>query len=369
MTSLFFITGFFSTAQGITVLDSIVSGGVYRKFRIYIPPIYSGTIAAPLVMDLHGFTSNAVQQQFYSNFKPIADTAGFITIYPEGTVSFGGPFWNAGITNIPNDVQFVNDLMTYCQFAYNIDDKRIYSCGMSNGGIMSYYLACNAPNRIAAIASVTGTMFNNWFGCAPSRAIPVMEIHGTGDDTVPYAGDSNFAPIDSIVKKWVKHNNCNPVPLIIPVPDINASDNSFSINYRYTGGRNGSSVELYKVFGGSHSWPGAFPVFANTNQDFSASVEIWRFFRQYKLNQFIDNVGLAESQKNGQVKIYPNPASTKIYLQPLEGASYLVFDLSGKQLTNELFLETLDISEFQTGIYFLHLKKNNVLSVLKFIKE
>jgi polyhydroxybutyrate depolymerase len=363
------MTGFFSFAQGVTVIDSLISGGLKRKFRIYVPAVYSPSKPAPLVLDLHGYTSNAIQQQFYSNFMPIADTAGFITAYPEGTTTFGGPFWNAGLAALPNDVQFMNDLMTYCQAKYNIDDKRIYSCGMSNGAIMSYYLACNAPNRITAIASVAGTMFNSWSTCIPNRAFPILVIHGDADATVPYSGDATFAPVDSVIKKWVKHNFCSPSPTTFTVPNINSADNSYVVNYKYSGGTNGSSVELFKIFGGSHSWPGAFSIFQNTNQDISASKEIWRFFRQYKLNQFISNVGFSEKSTQSTPGVYPNPATDFVHFENLAGAQYKIFTIYGQQVAADQSSETLDISGLLKGMYLIKLIKENTITTIKLIKE
>ena len=375
---IFYCTlSFFIEAQsGVTYLDSIISNGIKRKFRLYVPLSYNAGTAAPLVFNLHGYGSNAVQQQGYANFMPIADTAKFLVVSPDGTGSSTSQYWNAGFGAGPNDVLFLSDLIDSIKLTYNIDNNSIYSCGMSNGGIMSYYLACNLPNRIAAIASVTGSMLNAWYTCAPSRPFPVMEIHGTLDGTVPYNGDGTFAPIDSVVKKWRAHNNCGVTPITYSVPNINTFDNSTAVNYKYTGGTNGSSVELYKVTGGSHSWPGATPIISNTNQDFKASIEIWRFFRQYKLNQFITGVGLNTFNKNNiGVSIYPNPSSDKLIIE-----SELLNELSVIQIINSFGeiiysteiktepITTIDIKFLINGIYFLNLKTGNNFVTKKFIK-
>lgn len=370
--SLLILTGFFVFGQnGTTTVDSIISGGIYRKYRIYVPNIYDGSKPVPLILNLHGYTSNAIQQEFYTNFAPISDTANFLMVYPDGTAPLGSPFWNAGITGSPDDVLFLSELLDNLEQDYNINNRRIYSCGMSNGGIMSYYLACNLSSRITAIASVTGSMFKAWFNtCNPLRPIPVMEIHGTADNTVPYAGDGNFTPIDSVVKKWVTHNNCNTVATTFSVPNSSTSDNSTAVNYKYSGGTNGSTVELYKVTGGSHSWPGTLPIFANTNQDFSASVEIWRFFRQFTLNQFVPNVGIADNKAAVAVSIYPNPSNDFIYLQGLNStSSYCLFGSDGRQLTSNLTSEIFDIRKFENGIYLIKLSSNHSTQSFRFIKN
>ena len=368
--SLFLITGLFCFGQsGTTVIDSIMSNNIMRKYRLYVPAIYTGSQAVPLILNLHGYTSNALQQQLYSNFMPIADTANFLMVYPEGKAPLGNQYWNAGFGGAENDVLFMSDLIDSLKLTYNIDLNSIYSCGMSNGGIMSYYLACNLPNRIAAIASVTGSMLNSWFTCAPSRPFPIMEIHGTADGTVNYLGDATFAPIDSVVKKWSNHNNCNPAPTTFSVPNISLTDNSTALHYVYSGGTSGSSVELYKVIGGGHSWPGAFAFLANTNQDFRASVEIWRFFRKYKLGQFVPNVGLSENALSQNIKLFPNPVTEKLFIEGLTEANVKVINLVGEMIIQKNNANSIDVSSLNSGIYFLQITSGNTQSVIKFIKN
>jgi len=101
---------------GVTIVDSITSGGIYRKFRLYVPSVYNGAVAVPLILNLHGYTSNALQQQAYSNFMPIADTANFLVVHPDGTNGVGGQYWNAGFGGTVNDVQFMSDLIDSLSF-------------------------------------------------------------------------------------------------------------------------------------------------------------------------------------------------------------------------------------------------------------
>jgi polyhydroxybutyrate depolymerase len=348
------MTGFFIFSQGITTSDSIKSNNIYRRFRLYVPNSYTGQ-AVPLIFNLHGYTSNATQQQTYSNFMPIADTAKFLMVFPEGTVLSGQQYWNAGFGPGANDVLFMNDLIDSLDLSFNIDLNRVYSCGMSNGGIMSYYLACNSPNRFAAVASVTGDMLNSWFTCAPNRPFPVMEIHGTADPTVPYNGDATFAHIDSVVKKWRKFNNCNPTPIMTNVPDVNTSDGATAVNYKYTGGTSGADVELYKINNGAHTWPGAFPI-GTTCEDFNASVEIWRFFRQYKKNLL---TSLHENEVSFSVELYPDPADRELYLRMPNRTitSYSVFNIHGKkimfQTVNSEPYVKIQTGELEEGVYFI----------------
>lgn len=330
-----------SLAQsGTTIVDSIISGGIYRKYRLYIPNLYNGTVARPLVFNFHGLGSNALQQQVYGNFQPIADTANFLVVHPEGTLQFGTQFWNVGVFAGPNDVGFTLDLLDSLAKNYTINKEQVYTTGMSNGAIMSYYLVCQAPNTFAAMASVAGTQLRAWFNtCNPLKAVPVMEIHGDADATVPYYGSTNavygsFVPVDSVMLKWREHNFCNAQPQITNVPDINISDGCTATDYRWLQGTDNSSVELYKITNGSHSWPGAPAVFAQTNLDFNASVEIWRFFRKYKRSQFTQQLSIEQQDVLKKVKLQPNPAENFVHLELPETATAVLFDATGKKIMN-----------------------------------
>src|SRR3954468_9123508 len=274
----------------ITIIDSMSFGGIQRTYRLYIPAKYKSTTAVPLVLNLHGLGSNAMQQEAYGDFRSIADTANFILAHPNGTQTISGQGWNnfGTIGSGVDDVGFLSALIDKISSKYSIDKNRIYSTGMSNGAFMSYDLACFLNTLIAAIASVTGSMIASHLkGCKAKRPTPVMEIHGSADNIVSYDGKGGIISsthIDTLVNFWVRFNSCS-APIVTTLPNINTSDGSTVEHRVYNNGKNGSTVELYKVLGGSHSWPGAPGNTAGTNKDFSASKEIWRFFSQFRLDQ------------------------------------------------------------------------------------
>lgn len=298
-----------------TITGSFVWDGIERDYRLYIPAAYDPQTPTPLLFNLHGYGSNNIEQEFYGDFRPVADTAVFIIAHPNGAVDLtGNRAWNTFGATAVDDVGFLSALIDTISAGYNIDDQRIYSAGMSNGGFMSYDLACFLSDRIAAVASVTGSMlWTRFAACNPDRPIPVMQIHGTADATVPYNGNFFFAHIDSLVSFWVNHNNCFPIPEIIEVPDIDPNDGCSAEQHIFSGGDNGSSVEFYKVLGGGHSWPGA-PINLNiTNMDFSASEEIWRFFSQFTLDGTVSTQSVAATKNTFEV--YPNPSTGLINLR------------------------------------------------------
>lgn len=368
------ISSLFSIKAQTTVVDSVFVGGQYRSYRLYVPAIYTGATARPLILNLHGYTSNAQQQQLYSNFMPIADTANFLMVFPNGTYSSGQRFWNAGISSaLVNDIAFLNALIDSLDLIYNINLNRVYSTGMSNGGYMSHTLACELSNRITAIASVTGSIFNTQYGtnCHPTRPVPVMQIHGTNDPTVPYAGSSSSMPVDTIVKYWVTKNNCNTTPTFSNVPNTSTTDGCTAEHYKYLNGTSGSSVELYKIIGGTHTWPG-FPFGGSgTNMDMNASKEIWRFFSKYSLST-LTAVNESEQLKN-TLKVYPNPVTSVLNfnLENESSISVIISDVLGKEVLAETTsTNSILVDKLKSGIYFITVKtESGAEAKLKFIKE
>jgi len=274
-----------------TINASITHGGLQRDYILYVPASYSSATAVPLVFNFHGYTSNANDQMWYGDFRAISDTAGFIIVHPMGTIdNTGATHWNVGWGgSTVDDIDFTEALMDDLIATYSIDNNRIYSTGMSNGGFMSYQLACELSDRIAAIASVTGSMNMGWFNsCNPNHPMPVMEIHGTLDPTVSYNASSFTESIPDIMDFWANFNNCNNTPIVTNVPDINIMDGCTAEHQIWENGDNEATVEHYKIINGGHTWPGTVFASAGTNQDINASAEIWRFFSKYDINGLIN---------------------------------------------------------------------------------
>ncbi len=369
--SLLLLTGFFVSAQtGATVVDSINSSSIWRTYRLYRPLSYTGSQPYPLVINMHGYTSNSFQQQFYGNFMPIADTAKFLIVHPQGTKDASNqPYWNAGISPTGvNDLLFISQLIDSLKLIYNIDPNAIYSTGMSNGGFMSNFLACNLSNKIAAIAGVTGTMFSSVSPtCNPGRPVPVMHIHGTMDGTVPYNGGSGMLAVDTLMKFWRIKNNTNTVPTTSAVPNISTTDGCTADHFLWSGGTSGATNELYRVNGGAHTWPGASIIVGTTNQDFNASVEIWRFFRKYKLSMFI--TGIEDNTFENTFSVYPNPVSDIVTVKSDNEIALSLYDITGKELIPETKESTISLSHLQQGIYFLRVTSGERSVTKKLIKQ
>jgi len=369
-TVILLFTGFvFSSSAQQTINASITHDGIERDYILYVPEIYDGSTAVPLVLNFHGFGSGASQQMFYGDFRDIADTEGFLLVHPEGTTLIGNQFWNVGFPGLSStidDVGFTEALIDELATLYTIDLDRVYATGMSNGGFMSFLLACQLSEKIAAVASVTGSMTQDTFDdCNAQLPTPVLQIHGTEDDVVSYNENNLSLPIPDVISYWVDHNNCETTPTTTTLPDVDVSDGS-TIEYSvYEDGDNGITTEHMKVIGGGHTWPGSILNSAGTNQDIDASMEIWLFFSRYDINGLLST----DDYENRHVSIYPNPTQSKINLSLnyAKEVHYKLFSPLGKQLMTGTITssnEEIDISHLPSNIYFLKLG-NQVHKVLK----
>ena len=152
---LLLLLGFtFSSFAQQTINASITHDGIQRDYIVYIPELYDGTTTVPLILNFHGYGSNAAQQMFYGDFRDIADTEGFLLVHPEGTTFIGDQFWNVGFPGLSStidDVGFTEALIDELATLYAIDLDRVYATGMSNGGFMSFLLACQLSEKIEQI--------------------------------------------------------------------------------------------------------------------------------------------------------------------------------------------------------------------------
>ena len=382
----FFITVFLSAAicsAQQTITETLVHDGLQRSYILYIPASYDPGDPTPLVMNFHGYTSNSNDQMWYGDFRPIADTAGFLVVHPMGTVDdTGQPYWNANWGGDVDDIGFTSALIDHLAMNYSIDLDRVYSTGMSNGGFMSYTLACELSHRIAAIASVTGTMtvaqVTGLDPCQPVHSMPIMEIHGTADGTVPYVGNTWMGAIDDVMDFWTNINNCSNNPTIFFIPDIDGSDGSSVEHYIYSGGDNGVEVEHFKIVGGSHTWPGSVFNSPGTNYDIRASNEIWRFFRKYNINGRILSSGTEmPTYGDTQILMHPNPVIDVLTFDWTTPnlRSILIVNALGQEIWRREIIDVtrVDVSfEDQTsGVYFALFRnaKNEVMHTLRIARQ
>lgn len=294
LAALMLVTGLLAVAVYREVYRSngeVLSGGRKRSYLLHVPKSYQPSRPTALVICLHGFAEWPAHVMRLSHWNQLADEAGFLVVYPSGS-SFplrwhcGGRFSRQ--EQAQRDVRFISDLIDQLKQEYNLDEGRVYANGLSNGGGMSFLLASQLSERIAAMGSVGGAYVLPWTEFHPKRPVAAMLFHGTADRIVPYHGKSwgtsGFSLPD--IPEWVQtlaaRNGCqtNAVPL--------PASGSVS-GVRYPGGTNHADVVFYTVAGGGHTWPGGKPMAAfivgKTTADVDATRLMWDFFQEHPMGK------------------------------------------------------------------------------------
>ena len=198
---------------------TITHDGNERAYEVQVPASYDNSGPVPLVLDLHGYTSNKDDQQNISGWAELAETEGFVVVRPNG---FGGlRSWNSGDyccgqaqSQGLDDVGLMRGIVDEVAAQVCIDPKRIFVTGLSNGGAMSHRLACEAADVFAAAAPVAYPLgFDPFDKCQPSRPVAVMHSHGTNDFVVPYDGGFTAPSTPDSFAHWGAVNGCTGGPV------------------------------------------------------------------------------------------------------------------------------------------------------------
>jgi polyhydroxybutyrate depolymerase len=365
---IFLFATIYSNAQQ-TLNESMLHDGVTREYIVYVPAVYNGSSSVPLLFNFHGYGMSANNQMSYGNMRAVADTAGFILVYPQGTLFWGSPHWNVGswtLGSTADDIGFTEAMIDTLAANYNIDLNRVYSCGYSNGGYFSFVLACQLSAEIAAIGSVGGTMSTETYNsCNPSHPTPVVTIHGINDAIISYFGvyPNNSKSLSDVNTYWANYNNTIVPPVVSTLPNIDTTDGSTAELSLFDNGDNCTSVEHYKVIGGDHDWPGSWG-----NMDINADAVIWSFVSKYDLNGLIGCATTSINENNNtqeNYKIYPNPVHTQITLDlglAVEKEFRLYNPIGELVLTGVLHsqISTIDLSSLPPNVYVLNIDNHSI---------
>jgi len=255
----------------------------------------------PVVLAFHGGLSNAPTMVRFCELNLLGDQEGFVTVFPNGTGRMPTmKTWNAGTCcgyahreNV-DDVRYVKELLTDLKQRLPIDESRIYATGMSNGGMMCYQLADQMSETFAAIAPVGGTMAND--RCAPKSPVPLLHIHGMDDQFVRYEGGVgprsqsklDFHSVDMTIESWIAANRANDTAS--RTTDRPIVDDGTWIERLYYApiDERGAEIQLIKVHGGGHTWPGVeskLDVLGPVSFNLDANCEIWKFFQKHRRDQ------------------------------------------------------------------------------------
>ena len=277
-----------ASANGQSSTYTVESDGLERTYKIYRPSVPFSMIL-PVMIVLHGGLGNAEHIETSSEMNLVADTGPFIAVYPNGTGGIRKRIedkrtWNAGnccglaVKKTIDDVKFIQKMIEDIALRYSIDRTRIYVTGISNGAMMAYRLACEIPERLAAIVPISGTMAID--SCEKGKDVPVMHIHGELDDNVPYSGGSGRRSVAGVphrsipetVQLMTEPRECRP-------PEMTYHDNRTTSSYRCA---KGAPFFLVLLKNTGHTWPGGRQEKINSKGDkYLASEQAWKFAKQF----------------------------------------------------------------------------------------
>jgi polyhydroxybutyrate depolymerase len=262
-------------------------GQTTRSYLLYVPAKARTAVSVPVVLVFHGGGSQPELIAGITGFNSKADAEGFVVVYPRGTGSkptadrFG---WNGGLCcgpaqkNNVDDVGFIRTLLDDLARTLPVDEHRIYATGLDVGALMSYRLACELADRIAAIGPVAGTQ--NMGACLPSQPVSIIDFHGTLDGSIPYAGgvgkgtgNFSYVSVKDSISFWLTADLC-------PQTVVREDTGPF-VHEKYGPCSNGSAVELYTIQDGSHNWPGGASGGtreAPSTREVNATDILWNFF-------------------------------------------------------------------------------------------
>lgn len=267
----------------VGLFNSVLShDGLARQFVVYVPTNYNTDTDYPLMINFHGFGGTASDFVETADMRSLAESENFIVVYPQGTLLGGYPHWNSSAPSSDNkssvdDIGFVEALIENISSTYSINENRIYAAGYSNGGFMSYYLACNST-KFAAIGSVAGTMIDDSYqNCNALVPTAMINIHGTADSVVLYEGDSyGSTAIKDVVTWWKNFNSCLN-------EDVLTNQNGSIEQQIFYDDSGNPYVQHIKIYDGGHYWSDKL----NFNGK-NTSELIWDFVSQFNLDGTIN---------------------------------------------------------------------------------
>jgi len=261
--------------------EAHLSGTVMaRPYKYKVPKGYDPAVPTPLLVLLHGLTASGELQSLYLGLAPLSDSRKFLYVYPDGTQNpLGARFWNATdfccnfFGSDVDDVAYLTAVIDDMASRFNVDSRRIFLVGHSNGGFMAHRMACDRSSRIAGIVSLAGAQWNDALRCNPTDKVAVLQVHGTLDALVAYNGGPLYPSAHETVAIWANRNRClgrltdGGTRLDLDGVLLGAE----TTVERYTGCAETGAVELWTIRGASHVpaftsfWPGALYDFLMTH--------------------------------------------------------------------------------------------------------
>lgn len=287
-----------SRAKGQLIEKKLTWQGMERNYLVYLPPGFQDKGAMPVLFNIHGGggTARGCIGLTFGRFNELADEHGFMVVYPNAIQKN----WADGrkehlkpIHKDVDDVGFISEIVSELKANYSIDNNRIYTSGMSNGGFMSSRLLCDRADIFRGGAVLTATISSDYIkSCNPSRPVAVIVMNGTDDKLIPYDGGQvrvlgqnrgSVVSTDAYIEFWQKKNGCTSQNPVKHFPNTNKEDGTTVSLFSYGNCSPGGALALYRIEGGGHTWPGGKQylgekLIGKTSRELNACEVIWDFF-------------------------------------------------------------------------------------------
>ncbi len=356
-------------SDGFNILVQVVgTETITREFILYVPQNYDENQATPLVLNFHGFGgcisdySSEIGESYAMN--ALADSENFIVAYPQAAYrpEKEDVYWEPGDNGIQdiyeNDIYFVEQLIEGISQTHNIDLSKVYACGYSNGGMMTYSLACNRPEIFAAVGIMSGVMLSE--ECDGMQDIPVITFHGIDDQVLPYQGNVWYQSVQEVIAFWLDHNNISESSLI----SVDLNEGKVRRD-EYSTQDASSCVTLYTVF---EEWdkPGDHVWFSDQIEGITPNELLWSFFEgQCTQVSSVEQEALLLDLVN----LSPNPIRNQLVVHSDfdNPQKFEILDGSGKNLVHGIIQANrteIELSNLLPGQYFFRISGQS----LRFIK-
>lgn len=313
---------------GYRLMTQVIDGEtITREYIIHVPSGYQEGDNLPLVIVYHGFGGCAYYMpDETSGLNDLADEENFFVAYPQAAYrpakedTYWEPGFNGGESIYLDDIFFSGQLIEHIDEEFSLDLTRVYAAGYSNGGMLTYSLACLRGDLFAGVCVMSGALLDGMDSCDPTQPVPMVIFHGVGDFVLPYNGDQYYASVPDVVGLWLDHFQ-------IPISTLNSAELNGGnvVHDSYYGGTNNTCLSLYTVVE-EYGSPGDHVWFSQDMDGVSPNAVMWDFF-----NGECGGVdGISQEVYHG-VQAFPVPFEDQLFLGSVgvRSATYLLHDIQG----------------------------------------